>query len=291
MAIMQHDGVHYNPFFQHRLYEAEEHLQAIAGLVDELSPLQWLDGHLNPADILTKPYAKPEDLLRGGAWQDGPAFLKQDRGVWPMVVPHEDGAIPPEEVKKGRVLCVGGEGRLREVCREMMLRKTKLSVIVGALARLMAAVQHGDRDSIKRHPRAGDRSVAEKVLVWASQLSALTAWEEGRLQSLNPEMKQGLLVTQGRNSRGRMMELTGKPYLPVLLGKERLAALFCLEAHEDGHFRDPTGILARTRRSVWLVQGREVARRVSRSCLHCRRLSVRPQAQQMGDVADDLARP
>merc|ERR1711867_140507 len=35
----------------------------------------------------------------------------------------------------------------------------------------------------------------------------------------------------------------------------------------------------------------EVARQVSRSCLLCRRLSARPQAQQMGDVADDLARP
>ena len=128
------------------------------------------------------------------------------------------------------------------------------------------------------------------MLLWASQASAIAAWRAGRLESLDPELQDGILVTWGRFTGDRLFQLTGKRQLPVLLGQERLAQLYAICAHESGHFRDVAGILSRVRRWVWLVGGRQAAQKAARSCMPCRLQHGRPQQQLMGQVPGDLGR-
>merc|ERR1711867_268748 len=117
---------------------------------------------------------------------------------------------------------------------------------------------------------------------------ARAAWREGRLAGLNPEVNEGLLVTRGRFAGDRLFEITGLRQLPILLGTERLAVLYCLHVHAKGHFRDVAGILSRVRMRVWIVRGRRAARAAASSCMRCRREGSRPQQQQMGLVASEL---
>merc|ERR1711867_58245 len=101
LMALRSDGVHFNPYFQHRLCEVQEHLDALSSLVEVVHPVHWVESALNPADLLTKPGARPEHLGPGGFWQAGPSFLLQAKESWPVCVPDEEGAIPAKEVQAG----------------------------------------------------------------------------------------------------------------------------------------------------------------------------------------------
>ena len=57
----------------------------------------------------------------------------------------------------------------------------------------------------------------------------------------------------------------------------------------EDHRLEVGQILARTRRSVWLVKGRMVARRVARGCMWCRRRKKEPVQQQIGRLPPQVA--
>ena len=120
------------------------------------------------------------------------------------------------------------------------------------------------------HPSMEARCQAEGLLFWTSQDSAREAWHEGKLDSLSPLDKDGLLVTPELYPRIKMLEIVGRRFLPILLPQERLAALYCEAAHKDGHFRDPADVHAGTRKSVWIEWGRKLAKKIYRSCMRCR---------------------
>ena len=80
--------------------------------------------------------------------------------------------------------------------------------------------------------------------------------KDGRLKDLNVKNERGILVTRGRFTTDRLLMLTGRKALPVLLASSRLAVLLCVEAHAQDHYREASSILARTRRKAWLVGGR-----------------------------------
>ena len=75
VMALRNDGVNYNAFFQHRLCEVHENLERLRKTVEEVRPVHWVESGLNPADLITKPGARPGDLVRYGLWQKGPQFL------------------------------------------------------------------------------------------------------------------------------------------------------------------------------------------------------------------------
>ena len=291
MALRQ-DGVSFNAFFQHRLCEVEGHLQRLKELVPEVHPVKWVESGDNPADLVTKAGTRPEALQPGGKWQAGPAWLRLPRVEWPASLPADDGSIPEREIRKGAVLnSLVTPSNLQSVCQELLVRKTKLGVVCGALARIVRGACSQEREQCLVHPSMRDRAAAEKLLLMMEQVEVRVAWEKGKLDALNVQEENGLLVTRGRYRRGRLLQVTGRESLPILLATSRLAVLYCLEAHEADHLRDPASILAKTRRRVWLVGGRALARRVARSCLPCRRILRKGSEQLMGQVPAAVADP
>ena len=85
IMALRRDGVSYNPYFQHRLAEITANLEVIQQQVEVLHPVKWVESMLNPADMLTKPYAKPDDLREESVWQAGPSFLALHMSQWPAV--------------------------------------------------------------------------------------------------------------------------------------------------------------------------------------------------------------
>ena len=112
LMALRHDGVHFNAYFQHRLCEVQEHLEKLRALVEVLYPVHWVQSSLNPADMLTKPGTRPEDMGPGCTWQCGPAFLREDRECWPILIPDVEGAIPAGEVRKGAVVNLAEQGQV-----------------------------------------------------------------------------------------------------------------------------------------------------------------------------------
>ena len=286
MAVRK-DGVHFNPYFQHRLCDIVENMEKMKDLVDVVHPPHWVDGTLNPADMCTKAYATASDIGPGSLWQQGPAFLSLPRHMWDITVPDQVGGIPEKEMKvKKQVNVVLDTPVMGKVVLELLERKGKLDVVIGAVARLARAVLGGSREKITRHPADHDRKVAEKLLLVVAQGEVRVAWEQGKLQALNPREKDGLVVTSGRFSHDRMLALTGHEALPIIMGGSMLARHYCVRAHQQDHYREPNSVLARTRQHVWIVGGRKVAREVARGCMKCRMEVRKPQEQLMGKVDD-----
>ena len=50
----------------------------------EIDPVQHVPGTQNPPDIPTRATTTPYEVREGGVWQDGPAFLRLSRDLWPF---------------------------------------------------------------------------------------------------------------------------------------------------------------------------------------------------------------
>merc|ERR1711867_157501 len=59
MAVKS-EGMVFNAYFQHRLANIHENLAKLREVVDVVYPVLWVEGGLNPANMTTKSYARPE---------------------------------------------------------------------------------------------------------------------------------------------------------------------------------------------------------------------------------------
>ena len=294
LMSVRKDGISFNPYFQNRLGQVIEEIETIQQHVEIMGPLQKVPGPDNPADMCTREYSTPEDLMPGSVWQAGPLFLRGPRSDWPLTTPTEDGHIPVQELRgsaKHLVSAASNVKPLELVLRELCERKGSLDVVIGATARLLKSLLSGKRSDILHHPTDLERAAAERLLQWAFSGEVKEAETAGRLKGLLPFNKGGVWYTTGRYSVDRLLELTGKVSLPIVLAASRLGMLYVTRAHREDHKREPANVLARTRRSVWLVGGRTVAAKAVQKCTYCR-LQRRVTAEQlMGKLPPQVLEP
>ena len=140
------------------------------------------------------------NLGPGSKWQAGPEFLKLPRSQWPLKnkvsakVPKEEVRRRPLELRgfaaamKGRVEEVNKDGMkplsLLGTARKVLETATSWSKAQGTLARVLRAARKGERAQANEDPGQGEREVAKKLLLLASQESAQKALEAGTLLSL-----------------------------------------------------------------------------------------------------------
>ena len=79
LAAILNPGSLLKPYFQNRVSEFHENVKKLASLVDEVEPVWWIEGKLNPADLGTRGHATAADISSGSIWQTGPSFLKMPR--------------------------------------------------------------------------------------------------------------------------------------------------------------------------------------------------------------------
>ena len=93
---------------------------------------------------------------------------------------------------------------------------------------------------------------------------------------------QGLWVTRGMIGKG-IKKIFGQSELPILMPSTRAAYLVMVDAHNQ-HHRGPKDTLWRSRNVAWIHRGKQLAKKVERSCLKCIRDKKRTQTQQMADL-------
>ena len=113
------------------------------------------------------------------------------------------------------------------------------------------------------------------------------ALDAGKLSSLLPCRDGKLIVTRGRLGEHSLERLLGVSSLPILMPDSRVAYLYMVYAH-CGEFglvhRGLVSTLARSRRKVWIVRGRDLAKRVVRSCPRCDKDRKVMLVQQMAEI-------
>ena len=130
------------------------------------------------------------------------------------------------------------------------------------MARLLRARWGRDSSLIRQPPTPAERSLGALILLQAHSQKIIKEHEEGALTSLHTWMDRGVVWTRGRYTRRGLEEKLGVSEIPVLDPRSRLSELIMREAHERDHRHAPADTLARSRRTAWVVRGRNCAKKI-----------------------------
>ncbi len=100
-------------------------------------------------------------------------------------------------------------------------------------------------------------------------------------------VKRKLVVISSRG-RNQIQGMYGQADLPVLAKEHKLSELYTQAAHETGHEGVIT-TLHRSRRRVWIINGRAVADSIKAKCTECRLKEKKCMEQKMGPLPDHRA--
>ena len=124
---------------------------------------------------------------------------------------------------------------------------------------------------IAAEPSGGEIEKARSLLLVYAMTLTEQALADGRLDSLLPVWQGRVLVTTGRLGDRNMMRLFGVKSLPILMSNSRVAYLYMYLAHQSEcglsntpveHHRSAVGTLARSRTYVWVVKGKQLAKKI-----------------------------
>jgi hypothetical protein len=96
------------------------------------------------------------------------------------------------------------------------------------------------------------------------------------------------LVVIGSRGRNQIQGVYGQANLPMLPKEHRLSELYAQAAHETGHEGVIT-TLHRSRRRVWIINGRALADSIKARCTECRLKEKKCMEQKMGPLPDHRA--
>ena len=105
-----------------------------------------------------------------------------------------------------------------------------------------------------------------------------------------PMKKDGLIVTTGRLGEKSMEKLLGVAFLPILMPSSRVAELYMWLAHTGYSgiiHRSVSQTLVRSRAWVWIVKGKDLAKRIVNSCMHCRTVRKQLSTQRMALLKEE----
>ena len=140
---------------------------------------------------------------------------------------------------------------------------------------------------ISMEPTKQELGADKHLLLLMGSVQTCDALSEGRLASLLPERKGGLVVTTGRLGEESLLRLLGVTSLPILMPQSRIALLYMGLAHagETGtDHRGVVGTLAWSRTYVWVVKARNLAKKVVDQCMICKISRRKLESQSLIDL-------
>ena len=244
----------YKPFVSHRIGEIQT--------LTEANEWRFIPGKLNVSDAATRSHVDLANPIPS-TWLNGPDFLFQTQDRWPKDLPW---MVVVEESRAGRVHTALKE----EPDWEAVLIEPKdiplLIRLNGNWAYLLRRCQEeAFEDELIRLQKG--KSISKR-----SKLQPFT-------QILD---RDGFLRLGGRIGQANL------PYdnlHPLLLpANHPLSRAIVRAFHQSLHHRGTDHILAHIRQHFWILNGRELVKKVRRACEKCREETSRPAMQLMGEL-------
>ena len=300
------------PFFHNRVSEVIENMTEMKKYCP-VEDIFYVPSELNPADLGTRGTAKVTDLGPESFWYLGPTFVCSRRDHWPVTRDFIAEDVPDDEVrgevisKAGFLACLratflssaaakfGSLPDLWVAIQNIIQYSNSLDKVLRILARVMVGWGMKSDDKVPTKEAldvitADKLESAEKLLLLTAMPDTVSAYQSGKLISLNPEKSGPIVVTSGRIGEKSLTRLLGVPHLPILMANTRAAYLYVVKAHE-GEFGDVhcsvAETLARSRERVWIVRARDLCKKVVSACYLCRRRRKQMVGQQMGKVKEE----
>lgn len=301
ISCLEENAKKLKPFFHNRRAELLDNMDEVRQYCP-MEEVHHVSGKLNPADIPTRGDTALEDIGPSSLWQAGPSFLCSPREQWPVTREFVRVAIPDQEKRQPGTMATA-------TFRAVVIKQRKLQAdnsILPVQHKVLASFlkQNNDLESRKRvlslvlrgwklgktvenltpPPSAEELLYSEKLILAHGMLETAQAFLSGQLASLLPERQGPLIVTRGRLGEKSLERLLGVSALPILMPSSRVAELFMWRAHEgySGMFhRSVAQTLAKSRSSVWIIKGKDLAKKVCWECMVCRKNRKVLAKQQM----------
>ena len=302
------------PYFQNRVAEIRDTMDQVAKYCP-MEDVHYVESALNPSDMSTRATAKVCELGPGSLHQTGPEFLSSPRSSWPVTKDISPNLIPEDEyrVRDKFVFCAAARSNFCysgvhtknpwNAVEELLHYSDSINKVLRILARYLRGVGHGIRKLnemridnsaactlVSAYPTKSELQTAERLLLLHAMVQTQEALAAGKLTTLLPCKDGKLVVTQGRLGEKSLERLFGVPSLPILMPESRAAYLFMVQAHQ-GEFgvvhRSAVSTLARSRRKVWIVKGRLLAKKVVSKCAKCNLDKKVLMMQQMSDIKEE----
>ena len=303
------------PYFQNRVAEVKENMVQVRKLCP-LEDIHYVETALNPSDLSTRATASVSELGPDSFHQTGPYFLSIPRSDWPVSAEYSPEDIPDVEFRVRDKLVFTAAAR-SNFCHPGLYPENPWGVVENLLnysnnickiKRIIARYYRGLNSELRKttpmkidnpaahsivggvEPSRTELQRAERMLLLHGMPDTKDALDTGKLASLLPVWEGRIIVTRGRLGEKSLERLLGVSSLPILMAKSRVAYLYMVEAH-CGEFglihRSAVATLARSRRKVWIVKGRNLARKVANSCPRCDRDRKKLLVQQMSDIKEE----
>lgn len=229
----------------------------------------------NPADVLSRGI-KPQDLKNTLIWWQGPFWLKKNddswrkgSNLWPK---QED--LPEQKLLKLALIAM-------EPVKDLVNFYSTWNRLRRAIAWMQKFVDYLRSKKAKPdncYLTVEDLRRADYILLkrtqtdsFNSDISALLAGREiscrSKLKSLQPKLKQGLLVMDGRLKNADILQDQREPI--ILPADHRITRLIFVHIHTELLHCGPQSLLAEVRRRFWPIKGRLIARSIFRRCIQC----------------------
>ena len=259
----------------------------------------------NISDMATHPGVKASEIGPESIWQKGPNFLVSPRESWPITKEKTECDVPEIELRSKRMnvfasttVPQGLSSSLQDIIKNSLNYSDSFVKVQSILARIIRGSilekNHdfvNEREFVKEQvsePLTPDLlNAAERLMLFYAMPETQTAFDEGKLDSLLAKTEKSLIVTTGRLGENSLSRLLGKSALPILMPTTRVAYLYMLKAHcgdSDMVHKSATDTLANSRHHVWIVRGKQLAKKIVRNCVMCIKLRKETVAQQMAEI-------
>ena len=304
ISCLEENAKRLKPFFHNRRAEILENMEQIRQYCP-LEDIHHVSGSLNPADIATRGDTKLEDIGPLSFWQSGPSFLSTPRRFWPVSRDFCRVSVPDQEKRHpGAVIAASFRAVIIKNSQDLSeLHKTHAALSnilhqnnsLNSRIRVVALVVRGwsegkSKEVLSAPLKPDELAYAERLILTHAMIDTANAFHEGRLTSLLPEKDGALIITRGRLGETGMQRILGVSALPILVPSSRVAELYMWRAHQgySGLFhRSAVQTLAKSRLSVWIVKGKDLAKKVCRDCMVCRRIKKNLAQQQMAIMKEE----
>ena len=278
----------------------------VSTIIDLIPPNRWhhVNGCENPADCGSRGLF-PSELLDHTLWWNGPTWLGQSPDNWP-----QQSTLPPngeakdEERDNSCALhtCVRAE-KESLVSEDRYSSFTRLKRITSWVLRFIRNCRSKESQSKMLHPLS-TIELKEAECYWIGVIQNAHFHEEisalekqsplppsSCLKALRPFIDtKGLLRVGGR--QGMSQSISYEAQHPLILhGKHPLTHLIVQAEHSRLLHAGPTLLSASLATRYHIVKGRMIIRSVYRQCITCRRDSVKPKPQMMGQLPIERVTP
>ncbi|XP_071486966.1 uncharacterized protein [Diadema antillarum] len=295
----------------------------VAVIRDGSKPNQWryVESSVNPADMCSRGI-EADKFLQSDVWKEGPEFLQTPDEEWLTRSEVSPSNLHVElELKK---TCLATEVTKEETFNPISelihhysdwMRLKRAVCWLRRFVKWMSQKKEqttSQEESLKGRLTLQEMQAAETKIVGFAQSEAFPSeierlQNEGSIQTaskgerktqvkrtspiyrLDPELDEGLLRVGGRLSRGSLPMNVKHPV--ILPKKSHVSKLILEHIHKMSGHSGRNYVLARLHQNYWMPSANSAVRKITGTCIQCRRNRAKVLQQKMADLPADRIKP